>query len=83
MRTKPLIDGIYGNQHVYIRATNPHGFRSGQWAEVLSVVMAKSRPCYVVSFIDGALDMWPVYDENDEYEFTGTLPKVTDVTKPV
>ena len=58
----------------YIRATHPDGYRCGQWAKVTGVAMIESRPCYVVEFIDGLADQWPVYDSSDPYEFSLGAP---------
>lgn len=60
---------------VYIRATHPAGYRSGQWARIVDVVWTGSpeRPCFRVQFIDGRFDTWPVYDPADPYEFAGAL----------
>lgn len=58
----------------YIRVTHPAAFRSGQWAKVLEVAWLSdhgdgARPVYVVEFVDGTRDLWPVYDTLHGYEF--------------
>lgn len=53
----------------YIRSTHPYGYRSGEWAEILTVAPSPERDCYVVRFLDGATDFWPVNDPSDAYEF--------------
>jgi hypothetical protein len=63
--------------NLYIRATHPNSFRSGQWAKVISVRLLpdqhkpfrRSRPVYLVEFVDGRQDQWPVYDADAGYEF--------------
>ena len=53
-----------------IRATHHYGFRSGQWARILSTVPAPNgRDCYLVQFPDGVTDWWLVNDPSDPYEF--------------
>ena len=55
-----------------IRATHPYGFRSGEWAEILTIAPdPEGRDCYVVRFSDGFTDYWPVNDPSDPYEFRG------------
>lgn len=60
-----------------MRFTHPYGFRSGQWAAILTVAPAngasdilKPGDCYVVRFPDGVTDFWPVFDRDAGYEFT-------------
>ena len=61
----------------FIRATHVAGFRSGQWATLdgVDVVNREGNPRAVfrVSFVDGVVDTWPVYDPSDPYEFRRTL----------
>lgn len=52
-----------------IRATHQYGFRSGEWAEVTGIEWQNNRPCFIVRFVDGVTDSWPVYDPSDPYEF--------------
>lgn len=53
-----------------IRATHPAGFRSGEWAKVLTTAPAPDgTDCYVVRFPDGVTDYWRVTDPDDAYEF--------------
>jgi len=61
----------------FIRCTHPAGFRSGQWARVTGIGLfpnakgrAELRPCYLVEFVDGAGDYWPVYDDDAGYQFS-------------
>jgi hypothetical protein len=53
---------------VLIRATNPAGYRFGEWGQVESIVWDR-RLCYKVIFIDKVIDIWPIYDKSDPYEF--------------
>ena len=61
-----------GYRPSYIRATHPSGFRSGQWARITGIEfnIRYGRPVYVVRFVDGTTDRWPVYDGSDPYEFS-------------
>jgi hypothetical protein len=67
---------------LYIRATHPDAFRSGQWAKVVSVDYLPqrhgpsprdARPIYLVEFVDGRRDQWPVYDDVAGYEFSSAV----------
>lgn len=59
----------------YIRASHPAAFRPWQWAKVVEVAWIApkaeqpGRPVYVVEFVDGRRDLWPVYDTEAGYEF--------------
>jgi hypothetical protein len=53
---------------VQVRQIHPYGFRSGQWARVLTTVESYNRPCWLVQFPDGALDEWVIEDPIAEYE---------------
>lgn len=50
---------------------HPCGFRSGEWARVLTTVESYGRPCWLVQFPDGALDEWVIEDPNAGYEVRG------------
>ena len=53
-----------------VRQTHRFGYRSGEWAELLSETEhVRGRRCYVVRFSDGASDFWPVEDPDAGYEF--------------
>lgn len=57
-----------------IRTLHPAGYRSGEWAELLTTAPAPeedvmNRSCYVVRFPDGAVDFWVVGDPDGMYEF--------------
>lgn len=54
-----------------VRATHPAGFRSGEWARVLTTVESRGRPCWLVEFPDGAQDWWPIEDADAGYEVRG------------
>lgn len=60
---------------LFIRATHPAGFRSGQWGKVIGLILRQEdeRPCYRVEFIDNVVDLWPVYDASDPYEFSSVV----------
>lgn len=62
----------------YIRSTHVAGVRSGQWATLDGVDVINREgnprcPVFRVSFVDGVVDTWPVYDPSDPYEFRMTL----------
>ena len=59
---------------VKIRATHPHGYRSGEWGIIHGVKWLNNRPCYEVVFLDGSTDYWPVHDSSDPYEFASLTP---------
>jgi hypothetical protein len=54
-----------------IRTMHHFGFRSGEWADLLTVAPdpEPGRDCYVVRFADGATDDWVVDDPDGKYEF--------------
>lgn len=67
---------------VYIRATNHNAFRSCQWAKVISVELLPeqfgrdarpARPVYLIEWVDGKRDQWPVYDDAAGYEFSSVV----------
>jgi len=59
-----------GSAAQQIRAHHPYAFRSGEWADLLSITKhAKGRDCYAVRFSDGTSDFWPVDDAMAGYEF--------------
>jgi hypothetical protein len=48
---------------------HPYAFRSGQWAELLTVAPdPEEHDCYVVRFPDGVTDFWVVADIDGQYE---------------
>ena len=65
---------------LFIRATHPNAFRSGQWAEVLAIEYLyerhgdhprPARPVLRVRWVDGVTDLWAAADEAAGYEFAG------------
>lgn len=68
-----------------IRANSWAAFRSGEWARITGVEVfspypsspdAERKPprvCFVVEFLDGEIDRWPVEDSEAEYEFLPSL----------
>ena len=61
---------------VNIRATHPYGFRSGEWATVIGLTWMNGRASYVVMFLDGKVDQWPINDPWDPYEMRAGRPAV-------
>lgn len=63
---------------LYIRTMSAVGFRRTQWAKVVLASYkpgtsdSAGKPVYEVTFIDGAIDYWPIYDGDAHYEFTST-----------
>lgn len=66
---------------LYIRSVHPYAYRSGQWGKVLQVRYLPerygdhprdARPVYVIQWVDGTTDYWPVYGHND-YEFASEV----------
>jgi hypothetical protein len=59
--------------HVQIRHTHRYGYRSGEWAEVMGLVVDKkrSRLNFMIYFADNPtlVDFWPVYEDTEYYEF--------------
>lgn len=52
-----------------IRTLHRYGFRSGQWATLLTTAPAPAKSdCYVVRFDDGVTDYWVVNDPDGQYE---------------
>lgn len=66
--SKPTIDPTY------IRSMHHHAFRSGEWAEILTVAPSPEGDCYVVRFPDGRTDYWVVNDPVAQYEFASPFP---------
>ena len=55
---------------IQARFTNSHSFRSGEWADVVGVVMVKPeigepRICYHLRFEDGTCDYTPTTEKHD------------------
>jgi hypothetical protein len=51
-----------------VRQTHPYGYRSGEWAKVLTIVESHGRDCWLVLFEDGNTDWWPITDDVAGYE---------------
>ena len=71
--------GLVSGEPQQIRTMHRYGFRSGEWADLLTVAPAPDkRGCYVVRFKDGVTDFWVVNDSDGQYEFReldGDVPK--------
>lgn len=53
-----------------VRTMHRYGFRSGEWATLLTTAPAPDKSdCYVVRFEDGVTDYWVVNDPDGFYEF--------------
>ena len=55
---------------IWIRQTNPYGFRSGQWAHLFHITHNdKGDDVWVVEFPeDGEKDAWPAWDTSAGYQ---------------
>lgn len=54
----------------HVRTMHPYGYRSGQWAELLTIAPdPEGRDCLVVRFPDMATDYWVLDDPDGRYEF--------------
>jgi hypothetical protein len=71
---------------VRIRGNHPYAYRSGEWAELVTIAYhpETGHECYVVIFPDGRTDWWAVDDGGQfEYEFqTGGLEQDRDSANP-
>lgn len=61
----------------HIRATHPYGFRSGEWAKILTTVESRGRDCWLVQFDDGVTDWWIKDDPDYGYEYRTEVESVT------
>lgn len=70
----------FTQSNVFVRATHPHSFRTGQWASLLGVRYLparhglspkQGRACLLVEFVDQVKDLWPLDDPTAGYEFKG------------
>lgn len=52
-----------------IRVASRTHWSYGRWATIVAVVPSLERPCWMVEFSDGAPDVWPIYDSDNDYEF--------------
>jgi hypothetical protein len=59
----------------HVRATHGYGFRTGQWARILTVVQSRGRDCWLVQFDDGVTDWWPIEDPIAGYELVVNGPR--------
>lgn len=52
-----------------VRATHPYGFRSGQWARILTTLADPDLGMlWLVEFPDGVQDWWRATDSHAGYE---------------
>jgi hypothetical protein len=65
-----------------VRQTHPYGYRSGEWAEVLTTVESYGRPCWLVEFSDGEHDWWPIEDPDAGYEILAGSPSGKETPEP-
>jgi hypothetical protein len=58
----------------FVRHTHPDGFRTGEWAQIIMILDAYERPCWLVEFSDGVTDLWVCEDASEPYEFSSVNP---------
>lgn len=65
-------------ERMQARGVHPYVFRSGEWADAVSVCWVtpngcEPRPCLLVVFPDGRTDLWPVFTQAEHYELRPAL----------
>ncbi|MFC9361770.1 hypothetical protein ACFTZB_34980 [Rhodococcus sp. NPDC057014] len=53
----------------FVRRNNQHGYRTGQWAQILMTVPSRDRDCWLVAYQDGETDVIPIANHTNQYEF--------------
>ena len=53
----------------FVRRNNQHGYRTGQWAQILMTVPSRDHDCWLVAYQDGETDVIPIDDHTDQYTF--------------
>ncbi|QIX53654.1 hypothetical protein [Rhodococcus sp. DMU1] len=54
----------------FIRRNNKHGYRTGQWAQIIMTVPSGNRDCWLVIYQDGETDVIPIDHHTGRYEFS-------------
>ncbi|OUS88554.1 hypothetical protein CA951_37945 [Rhodococcus sp. NCIMB 12038] len=53
----------------FVRRNNPHGYRTGQWAQIVMTVPSHDRDCWLVVYQDGETDVIPIDNHENLYSF--------------
>lgn len=53
----------------YVRRIDERTHRYTPWAHISMTLPSRSGECWLVTFIDGAVDVWPVDDPVAGYQF--------------
>ncbi|WAM19068.1 hypothetical protein [Rhodococcus sp. JS3073] len=53
----------------FVRRNTKHGYRTGQWAQIVMTVPSENRDCWLVVYQDGETDVIPIDNHTDQYEF--------------
>ncbi|AHK30842.1 hypothetical protein OPAG_03950 [Rhodococcus opacus PD630] len=54
----------------FVRRSNKHGYRTGQWAQIVMPVPVDNRDCWLVIYQDGETDVIPIDNHSDQYTFS-------------
>jgi hypothetical protein len=54
----------------FVRRSNKHGYRTGQWAQIVMTVPSRNRDCWLVIYQDGETDVIPIDNHTDQYVFS-------------
>ncbi|MGV9868179.1 hypothetical protein [Rhodococcus koreensis] len=52
----------------FVRRNTKHGYRTGQWAQIVMTVPSTDGDCWLVIYHDGETDVIPI-DDNGTYSF--------------
>jgi hypothetical protein len=58
----------------YVRATHPHAYKSGEWAQIVGERERNRRRVWLLVWPDGKTDEWVIDDPQAAYEFAETQP---------
>jgi hypothetical protein len=58
----------------YVRRIDPHTQRYCPFGQISMLLPSRSGVCWLVTFIDGDVDVWRVSDPNARYEFGSVEP---------
>nr|WP_271209246.1 hypothetical protein [Rhodococcus wratislaviensis]GLK33740.1 hypothetical protein GCM10017611_05820 [Rhodococcus wratislaviensis] len=53
----------------FVRRSNKHGYRTGQWAQIVMTVPSDGRDSWLVIYQDGETDVIPIDNHTHRYEF--------------
>ena len=58
----------------YVRRIDPHTQRYRPFGQISMLVPSRSGVCWLVTFIDGDVDVWRVRDPGARYQFRSVEP---------